>query len=299
MDRSASPNGTAPDTRLDDAAANEDAEPIRLRHPQETLEHRKGNNLLLTILAPYAAIMTLIAIWYFWKYQNYEAAHHPLEMMGDVGRVDLPRKKGRRPDLQVARAETPLPDRLKVKLGGSVRVGDLEVTPMRIEQSRFKFFDVSKNDQVQAHVTGKDGLILQLRLKNLSADWVFCPTDPLFDRSYDPKKSKPFTLLEVGKQFFYGGPLDQQDLGLKKRMYVEGQENDEKPLNPGEERLTVVCTDPTSDAILPVVNGSKDTMTWRVHLRRGVTQFRGHDYSVTAVVGVEFNASDVKKVAKN
>ena len=279
-------------------------EPLRMPQPRETLERRRGSNLLLTILGPYAVVMTIIAIWYFWKYHNYESSHHPLEMMGDVGRVDLPRKKDGSQTFKMPPPDTPLPDHLKVQLGaGPLTVGDLEITPFLIEQGRFKFHSVLKNGQDEARTTGKEGLILHLRLKNVSSQWAFCPTDPLFERSFDPqrhdKNSRPYTLIEVGNRQFFGGPLDQQNMGAFKRMYVEGQEHDEDALNPGEERVTVVCSNPTNDAVIPAVTGSKDVMTWRVHLRRGVTRFHGHDYSVTAVIGVQFNASDIKKLAQN
>ncbi|MFL5340725.1 MAG: hypothetical protein ACJ8F7_11290 [Gemmataceae bacterium] len=284
-------------------AQGHDGEPLRVRHPQETLERRKGANLAITILAPYAVLMTLVAIWYFWKYQNYESSHHPLEMLGDVGRVDLPRKKDGSQTFKMPPPDTPLPERLKVKLGGTVTVGDLQVTPMRIEEGKFTYYSVARTGQAAPHLTGKEGLILHLRLKNISPQWAFCPTDPLFERSFDPerhdKSSRPYTLIEAGGKMFFGGPLDQQNLGTMKRLYVQGQENDEAPLNPGEERQTVVCSNPANDAVLAAVTNSAEPITWRVHLRRGVMQYRGHDYSVTAVIGVEFSASDIKKIAKN
>jgi hypothetical protein len=293
-----------PDWMNAPADHEDEVEPLRLSPPRHTIERRKGSNLMLSILAPYAVAMTIIAIWYFWKYQNYESSHHPLEMMGDVGRVDLPRKKDGVQTFKMPAPDLPLPDHLKVQLGaGPLTVGDLEITPLRIEQGRFKFHSVLKSGLDETRTTGKDGLILHLRLRNKSSQWAFCPTDPLFERSFDPqrheKNSKPYTLIEVGQQLYFGGPLDQQNLGALKRMYVDGQDNDEEPLNPGEERVTVVCSNPMNDAVIPAVTGSKDVMTWRVHLRRGVTRFHGFDYSVTAVIGVLFTAGDIKKLAQN
>lgn len=85
----------------------------------------------------------------------------------------------------------------------------------------------------------------------------------------------------------------------EKRKYISGQENDDKYLNPDEERLTVVATDPKDDTLIPTVMSCPDPMTLRVHLRRGVIRYKGADWSTTAVIGVEFTAADIKKAARN
>src|SRR5262249_13401956 len=174
-------------------------------------------------------------------------------------------------------------------------------TPIGIEQRPIRYH-VETASGSETRAFPQDGLVLHLRLKNVSSDWVFSPTDPLFDRYYEPqrdKTAKPYTLVQVGDRFFYGGAMDIVRVARQgKRRYIDGQENDDKPLNPGEERTTVVCTDPRDDTLIPTVLKSAGPMTWRVQLRRGVVPFKGRDRSVTAVVGVEFTAADVKKVTR-
>jgi len=48
------------------------------------------------------------------------------------------------------------------------------------------------------------------------------------------------------------------------------------------------------DVIKNIV-GSGENMTWRVQLRRGLVDHRGQKVSATAVIGVQFNAKDIKK----
>jgi hypothetical protein len=75
---------------------------------------------------------------------------------------------------------------------------------------------------------------------------------------------------------------------------VEGQENERTPLRPGESRKTVFVTRP-SDEVFEVVQKAGSPAVWRVHVRRGLVAFRGHEVPVSAVIGVTFTAADVKK----
>ncbi len=143
-------------------------------------------------------------------------------------------------------------------------------------------------------------LVMHLRLKNVSRDIDFSPTDPFFDRYYDrrSRSAKPYMLLDFAGHKYYGGPIDflATDWKQVKRKYIAGQDNDDKPLPPGEERETVICSDPSDQAAAMALKdlGANDPITWRVQLRHGLTEFQGKEYSVTGVVGVRFMAADIK-----
>ena len=281
-------------------------EPVRFRRPEDPHERQKGRSLMLAILGPYSIAMTLIAMYYLYKYESFSSKNHPLELIPDFGDENRPKKRDPSAtiNLRGPKPELELPDRLKVKLAPAapLRVGDLEVTPLGIEQRRIRYH-VQTATGSEPHTFAQEALVLQLRLKNVSSDWVFSPTDPLFDRYYEPRRdktAKPYTLVQVGDRFFYGGAMDIVGVAKQeKRRYIDGQENDDKPLNPGEERTTVICTDPRDDTLIPAVAKSAEPMTWRVQLRRGVVHYKGRDRAVTAVIGVEFTAADVKKVTRN
>jgi hypothetical protein len=46
--------------------------------------------------------------------------------------------------------------------------------------------------------------------------------------------------------------------------------------------------------VVKTIRGARDPMLWRVQVRRGTVEYRGKDVPVTAIIGVEFRASDVK-----
>jgi len=97
---------------------------------------------LLLILIPYSILMTVVAIW---MWVSKERTPHPLEMLPDLGKPPAKRVGG--PNLeplvlksyQRTKADTPLPPHLITTLGKSLTVGDLEVTPLAVEQKRLLF----------------------------------------------------------------------------------------------------------------------------------------------------------------
>src|SRR5207302_10401675 len=107
----------------------------------------------------------------------------------------------------------PVPDRLKVGLGRTLKLGDLEVTPLRVERRKVRLFDERYPKPTELE---HDSLLLHLRLHNASGDLAFAPLDNYFDRRWNdqwPQEKKnavqmPFTQLEIGGERFYGGPCE-------------------------------------------------------------------------------------------
>jgi len=276
-----------------------------MRRSASAGEQRKGTNLLLTILGPYSVVMTLAAGWYFYKSTNVSNVDHPFANIPDIIAQYEPatrKQLSRRIDGMPA-VDAPLPESLLVKLGETLRVGDMEVTPEKVEQGTITVHTVSQDEQASAGQLAGESLILHLRVKNRSSDVYFQPTDPVFNRYYDRRtgNSKPYTQLVVGNQHFYGGPIDVLRANSRriKRQYVSGQDNDDRPLPPGEERQTVICSDGQDGSTEAVKNYTGgEPILWRVELRRGLTNFHGQDLSVCAVIGVQFNPGDVQKAKR-
>ena len=114
------------------------------------------------------------------------------------------------------------------------------------------------------------------------------------------KEQHPYDFIDVGNKRYYGGcilhPVDHDKysplpVGLE-REYMEGQENDIKPLPPGEERRVVFAAYP-KNGVASEAMSHKGPMIWRVLLRRGLVNYKGKDLSVCAVIGVDFSASDI------
>src|SRR5260370_145181 len=98
-----------------------------------------------------------------------------------------------------------LSDRLKVKMDSTISVGELEITPTRIEQGRIKVYAETKSGREGPIVNSREALTLHLKIRNRSRNLSICPTDPMFDPRFNPEfsLSKPYTLIEVTDRKFY------------------------------------------------------------------------------------------------
>jgi hypothetical protein len=282
-----------------------DAAEVDARRRAPSAERRKASNFALAIVVPWAVIATGCAIYYFLQYTNRSAAEHPMANIPDIFAQYEPatRRKLSRSVNGMPPVDAPLPDGLMVRLGQTLRVGDLEVTPERVEVGRIKMHTVMQDGESNVSDLG-EALILHLRVRNVSSGVWFHPTDPVFDRLYDRRQgsAKPYTQVIANGYHSYGGAIDVLGTNWQrvKRKYVEGQDYDDRPLPPGEERGTIICTDPQDPKAIESVRAQPagEPIVWRVQLRRGLTTFRGQELSTCAVIGVQFNSSDVQP-AKN
>jgi hypothetical protein len=284
-------------------AADAHIEAPQIRRPTPSREQRRLSSLMLAILGPYSVVVTMFCGYYIVKYRNAAEGEHPFANIPDLrGCFDPAIRKQFATTLpKMPNPDADMPDKLKVNLKDTLRIGQLEVTPERVEQGKIKERTVMQSNQVNVQQLGGEALILHLRIKNVSSDVEVCPTDPFFDRLYSRNQgsAKPYFLLEIHRTKYYGGPIDFLAIDWKqvKRKYIEGQENDDAPLKPGEERSTIVCSDPRDQAANQALKECKpnDALMWRVQLRHGLIEFHGKEYSVTGLIGVQFTAGDIKK----
>jgi hypothetical protein len=243
--------------------------------------------LLIVPLISYSVLMTIaVGILYLRLQQQV----HPLEAIPDQGDNKGATHKGSSSIDRMPNPEQDLPSRLRVELGHSLRVGDIEVTPVKIAHRQIQFQEGPNRDP-----TKQPTLALELRIRNVSDDVYFKPLDPYFNRHWNPNKPsgmKPYSFLTVDSKRFFG-PLPWQPRSQARwRMSVVGQDLD-KELKPGEEMTTFICTDPQDSAPAALKN-AKGPFVWRIHVRRGLVKVGDKEVSATAVVGVEFNKQDVQ-----
>ena len=257
-------------------------------------------------LLVYAVLVTITAVVFWNRLQ--QTPPNPFDAMPDVdGDTPGVRKEGKDAKARSALnydpglATDPLPDHLVTTLGKPLRVGDLEVTPTKVERRRVRVF-VSGFDRPEP--CDGDSLVLHLRLRNRAADYAFTPLDNYFDRWWRPPGGlPPLTVLEAGKDRFYGGPAHWYPRGSRdasKREWVEGRKDfDPDGLAPGAEQGSFVCTDGSDPHALRVLFGAgrqapyQGPMLWRVQVRRGLYDYRGRRVPADAVVGVAFGPQDV------
>ena len=204
-------------------------------------------------------------IVYLFLQLNQGRAFDPLERLPD------PNPKDGGPRLQVAH-NSPLPDRLKTHFGQTLRIGALEVTPVKVQR------------------TAADELVLILKVKNISKDQIFSPVSVKFMKASFAASNPifPYTYLDWSQKKLYGGYPET----------LEGAEGKEEPFNgeigPGQDELVRLVTDSRYKADVPRLAASQDELVWRVQMRRGFVDVRGSQVSATAVVGVEFNAGAIE-----
>jgi hypothetical protein len=253
----------------------------------------------LIFLIPYSVLMTVVAMYFYFKVSQ---TKHPLEYLPDwPGENPGVTRKGQGKTGQVYERISPtseLPSTLRVGLNKTIRIGNLEVTPEKVEQRKIMFCYDSKT--VQREPSQHEALVLTLRLKNVSVDEVFYPTDPAFARQWHKGETESYTFLQVGSKNFFGGPIPWTSLAKNSkdrapRQFLDGQNNDNRPLQPDEERSTIIATDPSAEALLPAIRQHKGLLVWRVQLRRGLVRYKDREVSASAVVGVDFSEDDIRK----
>jgi len=271
-------------------------------------------------LLSYSVLVTILAAYLFMvnqQNQQQAAPPNPLENLPSFDPQDAehsthlkldPKKLNRVSGIDEAKATAPLPDNLITQLGKKLRIGDLEIEPLRVTREVKSVADDIPNSKPAP--CKYPSLVLYMKLRNVSDDVVFQPMDHYFDRRWSPKDKKggqpPLTVLELigpGEPLcFFGGPApfpspsnsaangDKYDYWVAGIPYLA-------VLKPGEARDDFfVCTDGNDKETADAIDNYHGKLLWRVHLRRGIVVLNEHRYvPVSSVVGVEFSDEDYRK----
>ncbi|HVL14706.1 MAG TPA: hypothetical protein VM529_19190, partial [Gemmata sp.] len=239
-------------------------------------------------LAGYALLITGVAVYGLFFRTPSLPADHPLSTIpDDFGEFPAANRK------KVTAARFPLDGELpagqKAALGGRIELGQIVIEPLKVEKRKLAI--VRQSLEESRRVELGDALVLRLKVTNTSEDVEIYPLDPAFiRRPIGP--DAPATRVVVGRESFAGGPINWPFGERLTREFEEQQADENTPLKPGESRDYFVPTAPNPQLVNAVRN-AKDPVLWRVQVRRGMIDFRDRDVPVTAVVGVEFRASEV------
>jgi hypothetical protein len=238
-------------------------------------------------LGAYAIVVTGLAVYGLFFKSAELPPEHPLSTIPDnFGEFPPADRK------KVSAARFPLDGELpadqKARIGGKIEVGQLQIVPVQIEKRKLTL--VREGEKKPVEMPAGDGLVLRLRVKNTSPDLAIFPLDPAFQRK-ETRGDTPATRIVVGGEMFAGGPVTWPFVRTT-REYEREQEDEVRPLAPGETRDYFVCSAPTP-RVLDAVKNPKESALWRVQVRRGLIEFRGKNVPVTAIIGVEFRRADV------
>lgn len=249
-----------------------------------------SKTVLLVLLGGYALVATALAVYGLF-FSSGVPAGHPLSTIPDnFGEFDpVSRRKVSRATFPVDGA---LPPEQRAALGGKVLIGQLEVQPIKIEKRGLEIHAEGTDEKEKITLRPGKALVMTLDIKNTSPDLPIFPMDPAFTRR-EKKDDQPITRLVTGKRTFYGGEIEWPlAAAVKKKIEVQ-QGNDAIPLRPGESREYVVFTAASTD-LIRTTEADRGPLQWRVQLRRGLIEYKGKDVPVTAIVGVDFKASDIR-----
>lgn len=276
------------------------------RPPVETA----GTPAFAWILLVYSVLMTVAAgIFAYQYFMSGSSGGHPFQAIPDFyGKYEKATGAENRKQLSYTGLPDPkldVPPPLRLKLGEEITVGDLQVRPTAVTQQRMSVFRQNATRDDDTRMAG-NGMVLTLHVKNLSANTVFHPDDPAFNRAYQKDQPAPYTALQVGRRFFYG-PFEWPLPADIKDAHVVGFQNPEEPLGPGEERDISILVAPdglrTAGANSAVgerkLSQPGTPFLWRVQLRRGLVKAttpegKEVDVSATTVIGVEFGPEQIR-----
>jgi len=311
MDAPSAPPPAAPSIAAEPAEeTHEEAIPHLIRRPRDGGGWFVG--LVVIPLISYALLATVavLVLWYRFQ-QAPPPPPNPLDNLPSFDPNDDEHSTHLKPNLRmwrirsgmdVKKATSPLlPERI-TRLGKELQVGDLEITPLKVDREVVSV--IVKGSQPEP--CRAPSLVLHLKLRNISSNVVFQPMDAYFDRKWKNKSDQPpLTILELpdsaGTIRFFGGPAEYHPAPLPNNIHaglpqeVEG-DHASRVLRPGEEMETFVCTDGDDKAAVDAVENHHGKLLWRVHLRRGVITLDSHHLvPVSSVVGVEFTDDDYRK----
>ena len=296
----AAPSGPEPDG----AAPWQDA-PQDHDHPASPTARARRNAggglmwLWLVPLLSYAVLATVVAVLLWLKLQSPPPPpRNQLEFMPDLN-GDAPLKKDEKQSMTFEYPAKLTTEELlssrKTRLGGTIVVGSLAVTPLAVKRQLVTVATPGMSTPCK-----HESLVLELELRNQSDAFGFVPLDNFFDRSNDVKGVPPFTSLELGPdQRFYGGPakwVPVKDKADRQWVAGPGRQNVGPTLAPGASVKSFVCTDGNNDKLADALKTYEGPLLWRVHVRCGPVPYQDKLVAATTVIGVEFTDSDYRKV---
>jgi hypothetical protein len=209
------------------------------------------------LLPSYASALTLALVW-----------------MLATGRIALrapARPAAAPPPVSPVAEEAPLttiPSTHRVRLGGTLRLGDLEIRPAEIRLGPVPLR--SSTDPEGYRHGGDDALWLRLRLRNVSEGESLRPLDPASARR--PDHGRPDSLIETDR-----APLTVFPLAASSEWSIEGQEFPR--LDPGDEADVWIVSEPNVRPRLAA------RMLWRIRLHTAADR--------ADLIGVELTRDDL------
>ena len=228
----------------------------------------RGVSWPMVLLASYASAVTIGLVWVLWTGRT----------LSEPGTADLSPASDARPDpghrasrSRRTDARPAVPAAHVVELGRSLRLGQVEVTPLSV--SRGPVMLERSLAGAESKSGGVDALKLRIRVRNVSPDRLLAPFDEAYLREREPGAPDSFIETAPGH-----APIEPFPLAVESEWSIRGQEFRE--LKPGETLETLVVSAPDAASLVT------PEMCWRIRLRT--------DINHTDDLGVRFRADDIR-----
>lgn len=186
-----------------------------------------------------------------------------------------------------------IPAELRVHLGQTLTIGDLSMTPLKIAERKVVQITEYEQGSRSEKKSLPPCLVLTARVTNQSADLSFHPVDPAFNRKAVYQEPAVVGIYPPGNRPFIGGPISWPFNEGVRRVYIEGQEAQQRPLGPGESQEVLICS-LASGEVPAAIRKADGTVLWKLQFRRGRVPFGLSTMPVTTLIGVEFQPSEVE-----
>jgi hypothetical protein len=218
-------------------------------------------------LMSYSSVVTLALTWVLWTGRGIRPTEAPVANAERPVAESLPKLVEPRPVAELA----PLPAANLTRLGESLRIGDLEVTPMEVVVTQLELArSIEPHDWRREDA---ESVVLRLRFTNVSQDQSFAPLERAFVREQSSPADRSSIAIKGDKI------IGLFPLAIDSEWSIAGE--DFRVLKPGESTETVIASE------LGAADRLTSAMTWRVRVRIGPYK--------TDMIGVRFDKEDVNR----
>jgi hypothetical protein len=217
----------------------------------------------------YASAVTLALIWIVWTGRSFRPVELPSKSASQTS-VEAGSKDG---ELTPAAALPALPAENLTTLKKTVRIGELEITPLEIVVAPLEL--VRSIEPADYRRLESDSLVLRLKLTNISRDHAFAPLERAFVREQGSPLDRSYIATSGRTE------IGLFSLAFDSEWLIQGQEF--AVLKPSESVKTIIASEPGAPERMT------GEMTWRVRLRIGPYR--------SDMIGVKFTKDEVTRTA--
>jgi hypothetical protein len=217
------------------------------------------------LLLSYASSITIALIWMLWT-GRWSRSAAPPSATTDQPAID---SSTRLVEPLPALPAVPIPPENRARIGQTIQLGDLEVTPLTVISTPV---ELVRSIEPNKRRREEECLVLRLKFTNVSKEHTFAPLALNLVRERGLRPHEPYIATSEGSS------IRLFPLAVDSEWAIVGQEF--TTLQPGGAVETFVVAEPGSGQNLP------PEMTWRVRVRTGVYR--------TDMLGVPFSKDEVR-----